>query len=83
MDFEIETIERLTIIRYLTKKQAAEILNVTPRTIDHLRTNCGLPSYLLDRAVRIPEDGLREWLEARTSSGVESHRKPAKPMKDF
>lgn len=56
---------------------------MTPRTIDHLRTNCGLPSYLLDRAVRIPEDGLREWLEARTSSGVESHRKPAKPMKDF
>ncbi len=61
-------------MKFLTKQEAAEILGVTVRTIDHLRTNCGLPSIQLDRAVRIPQDGFKQWLETRVSDGMESMR---------
>jgi len=58
--------------KFLTKKQAAEVLQVSVRTIDHLRTNCNLPSIQLDRAVRIPENGLQEWIKSHISDGMKS-----------
>jgi Helix-turn-helix domain len=56
--------------RLLTQTQAAEILNVSPRTLEGWRRkNCG-PSFIVysSRCVRYSERILRRWLETRVTS---------------
>lgn len=64
-------------MEFLTRQEAADILKVTPHTIDCLRANCGLPFIRLDKAVRIPKEAFNKWLEARLSEGPESLKQTA------
>ena len=51
----------------LTETQAAEFLQVSPRTLQAWRVRGGGPRYQkLGRAVRYQRRALVEWLEART-----------------
>ena len=55
--------------RYLTDREAAELLRVSRRTLQEYRNNRVLPFILLGGKVLYPESGLRELLEA-------NYRKP-------
>ena len=48
-----------TLVKLFTKIQAAELLQVSTRTIDRLILRLNLPSYKVGRQVRIPEASLR------------------------
>ena len=47
----------------LTKKELAELLKVSQRTIDNLRKNQGLPCAVVGRSIRFTEEGIDAWLQ--------------------
>jgi excisionase family DNA binding protein len=69
-----ESIQK-TAFAVLTKKEAAEILKVSPRTVDYLVITNQIPfSRIGKRAVRFSENRLREWFEDQ-QEGIPFHRK--------
>lgn len=53
---------------YFTKKEIAEWLKVSQRTIDTMRTNDALPCFKVGNTIRFPLEAVTEWLEARTGT---------------
>ena len=53
----------------LNKKQAAEYLNVSQRTIDYFRERGNLPSHVIGgKLVRFDARELEQWATGRTSN---------------
>ena len=50
-----------TITRFYTKQEVADILRVSVRTVTRYM-GYGLPYKKIRGTVRIPEDGLKQWL---------------------
>ena len=49
--------------RLLNKREAAEYLNISPRTLDYFRERGGLPSHVVGgKLVRFFESELRDWV---------------------
>ena len=53
----------------LTKRQAAEALNISEGTIDRWRADAGLPYLKIDGRVLFRPAALEEWAAARESKG--------------
>ena len=57
--------------RMLDKKEAAEFLNVSQRTVDYFRSRGNLPFHIVGGAsgklVRFFESELRDWVTGRSS----------------
>ncbi len=52
----------------LNKRQAAEYLNISERTLDYFRQRGGLPSHIIGgKLVRFIEEELRDWVTGRSS----------------
>lgn len=49
----------------LTKKDVAEWLSCSVRSVDTLRVSSGLPYILLGRLVRFRRKDIQEWLDAQ------------------
>ncbi|MDA7500175.1 helix-turn-helix domain-containing protein [bacterium] len=48
---------------YLTKRQVADLLQLTPRTVDRLMTR-GLPHYKIgNQRARFSQAEIRQWME--------------------
>jgi excisionase family DNA binding protein len=61
----------LPIRRRLTEIEAAEILNVSPRTLQQWRVKGGGPPFLkLGSAVRYDPDALEAWTQTRTRTNT-------------
>lgn len=58
----------------LTKKEVADLLKCSVRSVDSLRTNDGLPCVKLGRLVRFSREAVQAWLEEKQKSapGVKS-----------
>ena len=64
--------------RLLNKKQAAEYLNVSQRTIDYFRQRGNLPFHVIGgKLVRFCVDELEQWATGRTSN-TDSNREEDK-----
>lgn len=62
----------------LTKKEVADLLKCSVRTVDSLRTNDGLPCVKLGRLVRFSKEQVEAWLaeKQKSSCGVKSLENP-------
>jgi excisionase family DNA binding protein len=69
----METTEPTTTTRrWMTRRQAADHLGVSLRTLDNLRADNDMPvAHLRGRAVRFDRLALDEWASARTSKDVD------------
>lgn len=54
----------------LTKGQAADYLQVSPRHIDKMALEQGLPRFKLNTSVRFDRDKIREWANSQSNQGV-------------
>jgi excisionase family DNA binding protein len=58
--------------KLLTKKQVAELLHCSTRTVENFAARGILPKVTLGtRMVRFPEDGIERIIEANTSSTLQ------------
>lgn len=55
--------------RLIDKKEAAQMLSCSPRQVDYLRENYGLPWIRLGEMVKFDRGQVQEWLEAQKNSG--------------
>ncbi|MBQ6615699.1 MAG: helix-turn-helix domain-containing protein [Thermoguttaceae bacterium] len=62
--------------RLLNKREAAEYLNISPRTLDYFRERGGLSSHVVDgKLVRFFESELRDWvLGNKAGSGNDNNK---------
>ena len=51
--------------KFLTKREAAQLLRVSVRTIDTLRQTKNLPSHEIGGQIRFSEDELEAWVFGR------------------
>ncbi|HQQ00981.1 MAG TPA: helix-turn-helix domain-containing protein [bacterium] len=58
---------------YLTQKETAEELRVSPRTLEKWRRSGRGPRFIRysQRAIRYDRDDVRQWAESRKSGGEE------------
>lgn len=58
----------------LTRKEVADLLKCSVRSVDSLRKNYGLPCVKLNRLVRFSREAVEAWLEEKQKSapGVKS-----------
>jgi excisionase family DNA binding protein len=59
-----------TITRFYTKREVADILRVSVRTVTRYM-GCGLPYKKIRGTVRIPEDKLLNWLKTEKQQAEE------------
>lgn len=59
---------------FLKVDEVADLLKCSPRTVNYLRTNSGLPCVKLGRLVRFSREAVQAWLEEKQKSapGVKS-----------
>ena len=50
--------------RAYTREEAAKLLSISPRTIDAARIEGKLDYIRIGRAIRIPQDALRKFIES-------------------
>ncbi|MGN1273749.1 MAG: helix-turn-helix domain-containing protein [Thermoguttaceae bacterium] len=57
---------------FLKVDEVAKLLKCSPRTVNYLRTNSGLPCVKLGRLVRFSSEAVQAWLEEKqkAASGV-------------
>lgn len=64
--------------RMLDKKEAAEFLNVSQRTVDYFRVKGNLPFHIVGGAsgklVRFFESELRDWVTGRNTDNKDSNK---------
>ena len=53
--------------KILTKKEVAEKLRVSERTIDNLRKNQGLPYATVGGLIRFTEEDINAWLQGQNT----------------
>lgn len=78
----METTEPTTP-RWMTRREAAEYLRVSLRTLDNLRAYNDLPAtHLRGRAVRFDRLALDEWASARTHGETDAALGPVRLVGD-
>lgn len=50
---------------WLSTRQAADRLGITPRTLYRLIDTDGLPAYQIGRVIRLRDDDVTRWLQSR------------------
>ena len=70
--------EKLENIRLLTLSEAAELLQVSTRTLQRMIRNGQLPAFKVGGQWRLRETQLRQWVENREGP----HAKPANENQD-
>ena len=61
-------------IRLLTLSEAANLLQVSTRTLQRMIRNSDLPAFKVGGQWRVRETQLRQWLESREGSIVEAKK---------
>jgi excisionase family DNA binding protein len=67
---EISMDQKLETIRLLTLSEAADLLQVSTRTLQRMIRNSQLPAFKVGGQWRVREAQLRQWVENRESSLV-------------
>jgi excisionase family DNA binding protein len=62
-------------IRLLTLAEAADLLQVSTRTLQRMIRNGELPAFKVGGQWRMRETQLRQWVEKRETSGTEAERR--------
>ncbi len=61
--------------RLLNKKEAAEYLNVSQRTLDYFRERGNLPFHIIGgKLVRFRADELEQWATGRTTNNTDKEK---------
>lgn len=60
--------------RFLRIREAAEILDISPRQVARLLDAGAFPSVSIGRIRRIPRDAFERWVEARIADGESEAR---------
>jgi excisionase family DNA binding protein len=71
---EISMDQKLENIRLLTLSEAANLLQVSTRTLQRMIRNAQLPAFKVGGQWRLRETQLRQWVENRESPLVKSEK---------
>jgi excisionase family DNA binding protein len=66
--------QKLETIRLLTLSEAADLLQVSTRTLQRMIRNSQLPAFKVGGQWRVRETQLRQWVENRESPLVKSEK---------
>jgi len=66
--------QKLETIRLLTLSEAADLLQVSTRTLQRMIRNSQLPAFKVGGQWRVRETQLRQWIENRESPLVKSEK---------
>jgi excisionase family DNA binding protein len=66
--------KQLENIRLLTLSEAASLLQVSTRTLQRMIRNGGLPAFKVGGQWRVRETQLRQWVEDRENSAIETEK---------
>jgi predicted DNA-binding transcriptional regulator AlpA len=68
---------RVAVTRYLTTKQASQLIGFSPKALEVMRyRGCGPPYFRIGRSVRYRQDDLVTWIEQASSGTGHNLRSP-------